>query len=49
MGRALEDIGLYMLMVIAISVPIPEHFDLQSVNLVVGNQLKDGTMFLGHG
>ena len=46
MGRALEDIGLSMLMVIAVSVVIRAHSGLQSANLVVVSQLKDGKNFL---
>ena len=42
MGRALEDIGSSMLMVIAVSVVIQAHSGLQSANLVVVSQLKDG-------
>ncbi|KAK9287542.1 hypothetical protein L1049_015963 [Liquidambar formosana] len=45
MGRVLGDIGLLMLMVIAMGAVILAHFDLQSANLVVVNQLNDGKKF----
>lgn len=37
MGRALGDIGLHMLAVIAMDAVMLEHIDLQSVSLVVGS------------
>lgn len=45
MGRALEDIGLLMQMVIAMDVVILERSDLLSVTLVAANQPNDGNDF----
>lgn len=42
MGRASEDIGLRMLMEIAMPVIMLAHFDHQNASSVVVNLLKDG-------
>lgn len=44
MGRVLADIGLHMLMEIAMGVIMLEDTDLQNVNLAVANQPRDGTI-----
>lgn len=45
MDRVLEDTGLLLLLVIAMTVTMLAHLDLQSANLVVANQLRDGNNY----
>lgn len=46
MARVLVDIGLHMLLEIAMGANILEFFGLQNVNWDVGNQLKNGKPLL---
>lgn len=46
-ARVLGDTGPHMLMVIAMDVVMLEHFDLQSVSLVVAKPPNDGNYFQG--
>lgn len=48
MGRVLEDTGLLLLLVIAMTAATVGHLDLQSASLVVANQLSDGNYYQYH-